>query len=159
MAAPSMGEFGRLPCFEYIEPAAQAAEAIARIITPTGSTRPEPPRFFGPTSNARPAKPRINPAITRGTGRVPPGRSQSINTIHRDTVATNSAATPEGTVRSARHTPPLPITRSKQPVMNAARQLAALGRTPVFQRIRGYRMTPVAKWRDPARNSGGIDSM
>jgi hypothetical protein len=37
------------------------------------------------------------------------------------------------------------MTRSKQPVMKQARQLAALVRSPVFQRITGYKMIPVAK--------------
>jgi hypothetical protein len=55
-------------------------------------------------------------------------------TIQSETVATSNAVTPEGTVRSARHTPPLPTPSNKKPVMNDMRQCEAVGRTPVFQR-------------------------
>jgi hypothetical protein len=43
--------------------------------------------------------------------------------------------------------------------MKDIRQCAAVGRTPVFQRSIGYRMRPVSKWREPASNSGGNDSI
>ena len=46
--------------------------------------------------------------MTRGAGRVPPGRSQSTRTIQRETVATSRAAIPEGTIFSAQETVPLP---------------------------------------------------
>jgi hypothetical protein len=90
---------------------------------------------------------------------MPPGRSQSTRTIHSDTVATSSAVTPEGTVRSAMHTPPFPIHNSKKPVMKDIRQCAAVGRTPVFHRRIGYKIKPVIKWRQPASSNGGNDSM
>src|SRR5260221_11876354 len=65
-----------------------------------GSTREDPTRLLGPTKSATPLKLSSSPATTRAPGRVPPGRSQSMRTIHNETVATSSAATPEGTVRS-----------------------------------------------------------
>src|SRR5260221_5738694 len=123
-----------------------------------GSTREDPPRFLGPTKSANPLKPSSSPATTRAPGRVPPGRSQSMRTIHNETVATSSAATPEGTVRSARQTPPFPTHSSKKPVMKDIRQCAAVGRAPVFQRRIGYRIKPVSKWREPASRSGGYKS-
>src|ERR1700687_583645 len=133
IAAPIKGEPESPPaCLEYTDPLAQASEAITRSPTPKGSTRPDPPRFLGPTKSASPLKPSSNPATTRGPGRVPPGRSQSTRTIHSETVATSSAVTPEGTVRSAKHTPPFPRNNSKNPVMKDIRQCAAVGRTPVF---------------------------
>src|SRR6266849_3544444 len=159
IATPSKGEPGPPACLEYTDPLAHASEAITRIPTPKGSTRPDPPRFLGPTRSANPPNPNSSPANTRSPGRVPPGRSQSTKTIHNETVATSSAVTPEGTVRSARHTPPFPMNSSKKPVMKDIRQCAAVGRTPVFQRNIGYRMRPVNKCREPASNSGGNDSI
>src|SRR5258706_6107323 len=114
-----------------------------------------PPRFLGPTKSANPLKPSSNPAATRAPGLVPPGRSQSTNTSHNETVATSRAVTPEGTVRSARQTPPFPTASSKNPVMNDIRQCAGVGRTPVFQRKMGYKIKPASRWREPANKSGG----
>src|SRR5258706_4823920 len=118
-----------------------------------------PPRFLGPTKSANPLKPSSNPAATRAPGLVPPGRSQSTNTSHNETVATSRAVTPEGTVRSARQTPPFPTASSKNPVMNDIRQCAGVGRTPVFQRKMGYKIKPASRWREPANKSGGKDSI
>src|SRR5258706_8250759 len=118
-----------------------------------------PPRFLGPTKSANPLKPSSNPAATRAPGLVPPGRSQSTNTSHNETVATSRAVTPEGTVRSARQTPPFPTASSKNPVMNDIRQCAGVGRTPVFQRKMGYKIKPASRWREPANKSGGNDSI
>src|SRR6266478_2673706 len=160
IAAPSRGEPESPPaCFEYTEPLAQASEAITNSPTPKGSTRPDPPRFFGPTRSASPLNPSSSPAMTRGPGRAPPGRNQSTRTIQSETVATSKAVTPDGTVRSARQTPPFPMNNSRKPVMKDMRQCAAAGRTPVFQRNSGYRMRPVRRWRVPASRSGGKDSM
>ena len=86
------------------------------IRAPKGLTLSLPPRWPGPTSNSKPRKPRTMPANTRGRGRVPPGRNQSSRTIHKDTVATRSAARPEGTNFSAQETIPLPTARSETPV-------------------------------------------
>src|ERR1700674_3721407 len=65
------------------------------------------------------------------------GRSQSTITSHSDTVATSNAVTPDGTVCSAQLTPPLPTKSSRKPVTTAVRQLAAVGRIPVFRRKTG----------------------
>src|ERR1700687_1491855 len=160
IATPSKGEPESPPeSFEETDPLAHANEAITKMPTPKGSTRPDPPRFLGPTRSANPPNPRSNPATTRGTRRVPPGRSQSTKTIHSEPVATSSAVTPEGTVRSAKHTPPFPRNSNKKPVMKDIRQCAAVGRTPVFQRRIGYRIEPVSRWREPASNNGGNDSI
>jgi len=43
--------------------------------------------------------------------------------------------------------------------MMDARQWAKVGRTPVFQRNIGNRIMPVSRWRDPANNKGGKDSI
>jgi hypothetical protein len=76
---------------------------------------------LGPTSNAIPANPRTKPASTRDAGREPPGRNQSTKTIHNDTVATSSAAIPEGMIFSAQLTVPLPHRSSRTPVTIAVR--------------------------------------
>jgi hypothetical protein len=80
-------------------------------------------------------------------------------TIHKDTVATSKAVTPDGTVFSARQTPPLPMKSSRKPVINDIRQCDAVGRTPVFHRSTGYSKRPVSKCREPASKSGGKDSI
>src|SRR5260370_22422646 len=80
------------------EPKAHGGEAPTRTAAPRGSTRLEPPRCAGPTSSASPPNPIRSPITTLGTGLTPPGRSQSTMTSHSDTVATRSAAMPEGTV-------------------------------------------------------------
>src|SRR5260370_1284973 len=116
---------------------AQAHEAITSTAARRGSTRSEPPRCAGPTSSASPANPIRSPIATLGTGFTPPGRSQSTITSQSDTVATRSAAIPEGTVCSAQLTPPLPTNSSKVPVMTAATQLAAVGLIPVLTRRTG----------------------
>src|SRR5882762_1482868 len=134
IATPSIAELGIPPCLEYSEPQAQAREATTSTAAPRGSTRSEPPRCAGPTSSARPANPIRSPIATLGAGFTPPGRSQSTITSQSDTVATSSAAIPEGTVCSAQLTPPLPMNRSRAPVTTAVLQLAAVGLIPVFQR-------------------------
>src|SRR5467141_460386 len=137
IATPSIAELGIPPCLEYNEPQAHAREATTRTAAPRGSTRSDPPRCAGPTSSARPANPIRSPITTLGTGLTPPGRSQSTTTSQRDTVATSSAVTPEGTVRSAQLTPPLPTNSSRAPVTRAALQLAPVGLIPVFPRRTG----------------------
>jgi len=75
--------------------------------------------------------------MTRGTGRTPPGRSQSTSTIQSETVATRRAAMPDGTVFSAQETVPLPTARSRQPTMKAVRHCAKVGFSRVAHRIAG----------------------
>jgi hypothetical protein len=104
---------------------------------PTGSTRPDNPNFAGPTSTTIPAKPNTIPNRTRADGLCPLGRSQSTITIHSVTVATSSAAIPDGTVCSAQHTPPFPTISSSTPVIAAVLQCSAVGRMPVRHRKRG----------------------
>ena len=55
------------------------------------------------------------PTHTRAVQGLPPGRRPSRSTIHRGTVATIRAAMPDGMVRSADMTSPLPKARSKTP--------------------------------------------
>src|SRR5689334_9739069 len=99
----SIAEPGSAPCFEQSDPHAQANEAITNTAAPKGSIRPEEPKRLGPTNSASPANPRNTPKNTLPEGRCPPGRHQSTSTIHRVTMATSSAVTPEGTVSSAQH--------------------------------------------------------
>ena len=101
----------------------------------------------------------ISPANTRGTGRTPPGRSQSTITSHNDTVATSNAAMPDGTRSSAQLKPPLLTHSSNTPVTAAVRQCAAVGRIPVFHRKMGYRISPTRECRTAAIANGGNDSI
>src|ERR1700722_9408810 len=115
-----------------MDPQAHANDPTPRMTTPIGSIRPDPPRSLGPTSRAKPANPSTNPTMTRATGRVPAGLSQSMSTIHSDTVATSSAATPDGTRSSARHTPPFPTANKRNPVTVVLRHSAQVGLALVF---------------------------
>jgi hypothetical protein len=124
---------------------------------PTGSTRPDNPNFAGPTSTTIPAKPNTIPNSTRADGLCPFGRSQSTITIHSVTVATSSAAIPDGTVCSAQHTPPFPTISSSTPVIAAVLQCSAVGRMPVRHRKSGYNTNPTERCLMPARISGGND--
>src|SRR6516225_10274747 len=120
-----------------MDPQAQAKHAITKTATPRRSTRSDPPQCEGPTSNATPAKPKASPNRTLGTGRRPPGRSQSTTTSHSETIVTSKAVTPEGTICSAQLTPPFPTNSNRQPVTAADFQFAAVGRTPVVLRRMG----------------------
>src|ERR1700742_158812 len=102
------------------------------MTTPVGSILPDPPKSFGPTSNASPPNPSTNPTMTRDTGRVPPGLNQSMITIQSDTVATNSAATPDGTRPSASQSPPFPTASKRNPVTVVLRHSAHVGRAFVL---------------------------
>src|SRR5579862_6921058 len=108
MATPSIGEVGNAPCLDHSEPQAHANDATTKIPAPLGSTLPEFPSFAGPTRITMPANPIAIPNRIRADGLCPPGLSQSTITIHNVTVATSSAAIPDGTVCSAQHTPPFP---------------------------------------------------
>src|SRR5262245_4940372 len=123
----SIADPGSGPCFEYIEPHAQANEAITRTPAPIGSTLPEARNRAGPTSNANPANPLTMPRNTLLDGLCPPGLSQSTRTIQSVTMATSNAVTPEGTVSSAQQTPPFPMHSSRKPVIEAVVQWAAVG--------------------------------
>jgi hypothetical protein len=79
-------------------------------------------------------------------------------TIHKDTVATNSAATPEDTRSSARHTPPFPIANKSNPVTVVLRHSAQVGLAFVFHNKIGNAISPKTKWRIPATINGGKDS-
>src|SRR5882724_10910528 len=155
----NMGAAGLSRCFEYSEPQAHASEAIISTAAPRGSTRSEPPRCAGPTSSARPANPISSPVVTLATGRIPPGRSQSKITSHSDTVATSSAAIPDGTVCSAQLTPPFPTNSNMKPVTAAVHQCAFVGRIPVFRWKIAYSAAPAIRWRIPASTNGGNDSI
>src|ERR1700753_2025570 len=128
------------------------------MTTPIGSILPDPPRSFGQTSNASPVNPSTSPAITRGTGRVPAGLNQSISTIQSDTVATNRAATPDGTRSSARQPPPFPTANNRKPVTVVLLHSAHVGLAFVFHNKIGNAITPNVKCRIPATSSGGKDS-
>jgi hypothetical protein len=78
-------------------------------------------------------------------------------TIHRVTVATSSAAIPDGTVCSAQHTPPFPTHSSNTPETAAVFHCLAVGLAPVFHLSIGY-SNPTARCRVPANNNGGNDS-
>src|SRR5579871_1787143 len=120
-----------------MDPLAHANEAMASIPAPSGFTLPDDPNWAGPTSRAKPAKPLMIPRNTLEEGLWPPGRSQSTMTIQRVTIATRSAATPEGTVSSAQQAPPFPIHNSKKPVTQAVVQWSLVGFIPVFHRKKG----------------------
>ena len=78
--------------------------------------------------------PSTNPASTRGAGREPPGRNQSTKTIHSDTVATSSAAIPEGMIFSAQLTVPLPHRSNRTPVTIVVRHCLRVGFSPLMRR-------------------------
>jgi hypothetical protein len=101
--------------------------------------------------------PNTIPNKIRGDGFCPPGLTQSTITIQSVTVATSSAAIPDGTVCSAQQTPPFPADKSNTPVIAAVLHWSALGRMPVFQRKSGYSTNPTEKCRMPARINGGKD--
>src|SRR5207302_11088449 len=128
-----------------MDPQAQARHAYPKTATPRRSTGSEPPQCDEPTRSATPAKPRTSPRSTLGTGLCPPGRSQSTMTSQRETMVTNNAVIPEGTICSAQLTPPLPTNSNTQPVTAADFQFAAVGRTRVLQRRMGQRSNPTAK--------------
>jgi len=133
----SIADPGNGPCLEYSEPQAHEKDASTNTPAPMGSIRPDDPRWLGPTSSASPAKPKMTPKNTLEEGRCPPGRSQSINTIHSVTMATSNAVTPDGTVCSAQHTPPFPTNSKSTPVVEAVFQCWSVGLIPVFQRKMG----------------------
>src|SRR5213082_444371 len=120
-----------------MDPQAQAKQAITKTVTPLRFTRSDPPQGEGPTSSATPAKPKTSPSRTLGTGRTPPGRSQSTMTSQSETMVTSNAVMPEGTICSAQLTPPFPTNSNRQPVTAAVFQWVLVGRTPVFQRSMG----------------------
>jgi hypothetical protein len=66
-----------------------------------------------------PRRPRARPSVMRSVGRGPPGRSQSKRTIQTGTVATMSAAIPDGTRCSAQVTPPFPPPSRSAPITAA----------------------------------------
>src|SRR6267378_3956070 len=99
MADLSSGSRGCLTWRDAIEPAAQQSEPVINTPAPIRFTRPVDCQ--GATSSKIPPNPSNRPTEVREVGAVPPGRTHSRMTIHRETVVTNRAAMPEGTVCSA----------------------------------------------------------
>jgi len=102
-----------------MDPVAQQMFAPSKTMAATGSTTRCPRCPRPSTMVATPAMPMIRPSTSRPVGRRPCGRSQSTIMIHSGTEATTSAATPEGTVFWAQHTPPFPAISSSAPMTEA----------------------------------------
>src|SRR4030095_8818991 len=114
------GEEGSREPREKSEPPAQAnVPATSTRIAPT-LYRPAPRRAPGPTGPASPAVPRARPERTSPLG-IRRWRTASINTNDIGSVATTSAATPDGKYLSAPTTPPVAPTKRRPPGMRAPR--------------------------------------
>ena len=106
-----------------IVPRAQVNAAIRMMITPTAEVGPEPPPT--PDRKPTPTRPRASPA----SGARPSRAWFSIASMpssHSGTVATSSAASPEGTVCSPMPTAPL-ATSSRTPTIAHPVHSARLG--------------------------------
>ena len=106
-----------------IVPSAQAAAAPRIVTTPTTEVPPEwPPR---PDSSATPASPSASPASCPRPSRAWFSPA-SMPSSHSGTVATSSAASPDGTVFSPTPTTPL-ATSSKMPTIAHPAHSARVG--------------------------------
>src|SRR5262245_33458047 len=121
------GEDGRREPREKSEPPAHAKVPATRTrIAPT-LYRPAPRKSPGPTRTASPAVPRARPERTSPLG-IRRWRTASINTTAMGSVATTSAATPDGRYLSAQTKPPEPPTKRSPPVIAAPGTRAGSGR-------------------------------
>jgi len=105
-------------------------------------------QILRPDKSANPANPSSNPAATRPPGRVP-SRAQPVHDNHpQRNCRHQQCGNAEGTVRSARHTPPFPTPSNKKPVMKDMRQCAGVWSHPRLPAQDWYRIKPVRRWRE-----------
>jgi hypothetical protein len=82
-----------------------------------------------------------------------------MSTIQIGTVATSTAARPDGTCCSDHTTPPLPPRKSRPPVTTAHVQFVRVGVGAPRARAHAYSTAPATRKRTPAMRKGGSVSM
>ena len=127
IAFPTNGRRGSRAPRATSDPAAQLIEAAVATTSPETGT---PPTRAPSTSIAAPENPRTSPITTRGeAGRPPANRSHSA--IQSGTSARIRATVPDGTVRSASTTDPLPPAIKNVPTVKAASRWLRPIRSPI----------------------------
>src|SRR5512139_784853 len=141
-----------------IEPMDQKIGASSSMMAPNRSTLPSPPVISaGPIRMKTPVKPTISPrmVIQFGFARV---RNDSNRTSQNGEVEILRAAMPDGTVRSARATRPLPPSRRAVPTIAVDFQLLHVGMASPASRLQVNRITPEMRNRMDACRNGGMVS-
>ena len=141
------------------DPTDQEAAAATTVNAPTSGTASEPPP--GSTSRTRPTKPSVTPANVQSGGRSPVAERNS--TTSSGTVATSSAAIPDGTATpggpdSASTTRPLPPASRSTPTSAAepsCRRSTRSAPGPRRSRSTTARTRPATANRRAADSSGG----
>ena len=137
-----------------IVPSAHIAAAAQMVSAPVTETWPEPP---SPDSRATPPSPSSRPPSGARPSRAWLSPA-SMPSSHSGTVATSSAAIPDGTLFSPTPTTPL-ATSSRTPTTPAPIHSASLaGQRRTLRRAIGNRMIPATRFRAAAISSGGIVS-
>ena len=147
-----------------IVPSAQVNAAIKMMTTPVTETRPEPPPR--PDRKPTPTRPRTKPASGARPSRAW-FSAASMPSSHSGTVATSSAASPEGSRCSPMPTAPLAHS-SRMPAVAQPIHSARLGQRctawPARTALRrapmaaGNMMAPATRFRAAAISSGGMVS-
>src|SRR5512143_872040 len=112
----------------------------------------------GPISRKTPPKPTIKPTMACHVGFVPPERNDSNNVSQNGEVAITNAAIPEGTLRSAQATRPLPPNNKAVPTMAVDFQWLRVGAGSPAARRQIYKIAPEIKKRREAWRKGGMVS-
>jgi hypothetical protein len=153
--APTSGRLGRGAFREYSD--ALVHDRVAKTPTSSPDNGAVESRALVPISIAAPANPRTSPNVVS-----PPTRwrrtTRSTNAIHSGTSAITRDISPEGTVRSARTTTPLPPATSPSPTSAAAFHCGLPRRSPARSPRRteiAYRTAPAMRNRMPAAINGG----
>ena len=133
----------------HAEPSAHAAAAASSAMAPSG----EPDRLLPRFNTMTPAKPMTSPTVSRRFGHSPyrPMNSAANNGM----LATATAAMPELTRCSAKHTRPLPRPSSNTLLNAALRHCNAVGAAMPRMRKKPYIATPAHRKRNPASRNGG----
>ena len=152
------GEAGRREPREKSDPPAQQKVPTTSTAIAARSKRPLPRTVPGPARIASPAEPSAIPARTAPRG-IRRRRIASINTKDIGSVATTSAATPDGIECSAQTSPPEPQTKSRKPVTAAPPHSRRDGRGVPEASAQTYITTPARKKRTPCVKNGGSVSI
>jgi hypothetical protein len=128
---------------------AQAAAATISASAPSRAPARPLPRF----STTTPPKPTSRPIVSRRFGHCP--YSPENAAANSGMLATATAAMPELTDFSAKHTRPLPSPSSSVPVIAALRHCGNVGAAMPRNRRKPYMTTPAHRTRTPASRNGG----
>ena len=141
------------------EPSAHAAGAESSASAASGGIVALPERIARRDDDRHARKAQREAAQTCPPGARPRGRSHSMRIIQSGVAAIISAHRPEGTVRSAHESVPLPSSSSSAPTIAELRQLMGSGRASPrarLKRIEAKRLP--SRKREPAIRNGGIVS-